>query len=158
MNNKLGKTLILVAASLILLTGAFSGGVVVGWVLPEGQTASLNIAPEILGENSSQNQPQIDTPENQEELFEPFWQAWNIVHDQYLVQPVDDEKLMQGAIQGMLDSLGDPYTSYMDPVEYEQQQAPLQGEYEGIGVWVDTSGDYLIIISPIPNTPAEEAG
>jgi len=46
----------------------------------------------------------------------------------------------------------------MDPVEYTEQQTPLSGEYEGIGVWVDTSGDYLTVISPIPNTPAEEAG
>lgn len=161
MNNKTGKILLILVAGGILLTGAFSGGVIVGWALPQAQIAGIELAPETLIENPpSETEATLDTEgqETREELFQPFWQAWNIVHDQYLEQPVDDESLMQGAIRGMLDSLGDPYTSYMDPIQYEQQQAPLNGEYEGIGVWIDTSGDYLTIISPIPHTPAEEAG
>jgi carboxyl-terminal processing protease len=92
------------------------------------------------------------------ELFLPFFEAWDIVHEQYVDQPVDDVEMMHGAISGMLESLGDPHTSYMDPDEYQQQNAPLQGEYTGIGAWVDTSGKFLIIISPMPNSPAEEAG
>jgi carboxyl-terminal processing protease len=91
-------------------------------------------------------------------LFQPFYQAWNIVHDQYLEQPVDDTALMQGAIKGMMDSLGDPYTGYMDPEEYRLQNTPLQGEYTGIGAYVDTSGDTLVFISPMPDSPAEAAG
>lgn len=93
-----------------------------------------------------------------EELFQPFYQAWNIIQTQYLEQPVDDVALMQGAIRGMVDSLGDPYTAYMDQEEYLEQNAPLQGEYTGIGAWVDTSGDALVFISPMPGSPAEEAG
>ncbi|HEY60958.1 MAG TPA: S41 family peptidase [Anaerolineae bacterium] len=92
------------------------------------------------------------------ELFIPVFEAWDIVHEQYVDQPVDDIEMMHGAISGMLESLGDPHTSYMDPDEYQQQNAPLQGEYTGIGAWVDTSGKFLIIISPMPNSPAEEAG
>jgi carboxyl-terminal processing protease len=92
------------------------------------------------------------------ELFRPFFQAWDIVHNQYLEQPVDDTLLMQGAIKGMMDSLGDPYTGYMDPEEYRLQNTPLQGEYTGIGAYVDTSGDALIFISPMPGSPAEAAG
>lgn len=92
------------------------------------------------------------------ELFDPYVQAWEIVHDQYLNQPVDDTGLMRGSIRGMMNSLEDPYSAYMDPQEYEILNTPLQGEYTGIGAWVDTSGDYLIIISPMPDSPAEEAG
>jgi carboxyl-terminal processing protease len=92
------------------------------------------------------------------ELFVPFWQTWDLVHAEYVDQPVDNVKLMQGAISGMLDSLGDPHTSYMNPSEYQQINAPLEGTYEGIGAWVDTTGDYLTIISPMPGSPAEEAG
>jgi carboxyl-terminal processing protease len=91
-------------------------------------------------------------------LFKPFIQAWEIVHDQYLDQPVDDTKLMRGAIRGMMDSLGDPYSSYLDPDEFKEQNSPLEGEYTGIGAWVDTSGELLIIISSMPNSPAEKAG
>ncbi len=145
---------------LLLLAGSFAGGIIVGWALPKDQTASAMLPPSISNEANpaSETTSDVENQESREALFEPFWQTWDIVHDKYLVQPVDDTLLMQGAIRGMLDSLGDPYTSYMDPVEYQEQQTPLDGEYEGIGVWVDTSGEYLTIISPIPDTPAEEAG
>jgi carboxyl-terminal processing protease len=98
------------------------------------------------------------TPDNsKDELFKPFWEAWQLVHEQYLVQPVDDEKMMQGAIRGMMDSLGDPHSAYMDPVEYSDAQAPLEG-YSGIGAWVNTEGEYLTITGPMKGSPAEAAG
>ncbi len=98
------------------------------------------------------------TPEDLEPLFKPFWEAWKIVHDRYVDQPLDDAVLMQGAIQGMLDSLGDPYTSYLDPNTYFQLDSQLDGGYQGIGAWVDTDTEYLTIISPMPDSPAERAG
>jgi carboxyl-terminal processing protease len=58
----------------------------------------------------------------------------------------------------MLASLGDIHTAYMTPDEYQQATAPLSGEYEGIGAYVDASGKYLTIVSPMPNSPAEQAG
>jgi carboxyl-terminal processing protease len=58
----------------------------------------------------------------------------------------------------MMDALGDEHSSYMDPKSYEDANAGLAGEYEGIGAWVDTTADYLTIISPIPGSPADRAG
>ena len=101
---------------------------------------------------------QITDDKDLNELFEPFFQAWSIVHDQFLNQPVDDVKMMQGAIRGLMDSLDDPYTAYMDPEEYRTQNTPLQGEYTGIGAWVDTTGEYLVILSPMPDSPSEKVG
>ncbi len=98
------------------------------------------------------------TPATLQELFEPFWEAWRLVHRLYVEQPVNDLDLMRGAIRGMLQALGDPYTGYMTPEEFQDAQAPLEGEYEGIGAWVDVTAQYLTIISPIPGSPAEEAG
>lgn len=94
---------------------------------------------------------------NTEQLFKPFWQAWQIVHDQYLVQPVNDEQLMQGSIRGMLDSLGDSHTAYLSPSEYIDATAQLEG-YSGIGAWVNTEGEYLTITEPMSGSPAEAAG
>jgi carboxyl-terminal processing protease len=91
-------------------------------------------------------------------LFAPFWEAWNVVHNQFVDQPVDDVKLMQGAIRGMMDSLGDKQTFYMEPQLYENETSSLQGAYEGIGAYVDTQGDYLTITSAIAGSPAELAG
>ncbi len=95
-----------------------------------------------------------------DELFNPFWEAWDIVNEYYVDQPLDQEVLMRGAIQGMLDAVGDQYTSYMDPVTSEEYSAHLKGgeEYEGIGAWVDISKDYLTIIAPFPDSPADQAG
>ncbi len=107
---------------------------------------------------ASTNTSEVITPTiSTDELFKPFWEAWQIVHDEYLVQPVDDEKMMQGAIRGMMDSLGDPHSGYMNPVEYSDATAPLEG-YSGIGAWVNTEGQYLTITEPMKDSPAETAG
>jgi carboxyl-terminal processing protease len=59
----------------------------------------------------------------------------------------------------MLNALGDQHTSYMDPETYERVNTELTGEeYGGIGAWVDPRGEFLTIISPMPGSPAENAG
>ena len=70
----------------------------------------------------------------------------------------DPELLAQAAIEAMLDALGDPYTSFLDPDEYELYAENSQGKFEGIGARVDLVDSRLTIIEPIPNTPAERAG
>jgi carboxyl-terminal processing protease len=102
--------------------------------------------------------PSGETPEEYQELFAPFWETWDIVHEEYVDQPVDDLALMRGAIEGMLEALGDKHTSYMTPEEFQQANESLEGEYEGIGAWVDIAGDYVEIISPMKDSPAAEAG
>jgi carboxyl-terminal processing protease len=94
------------------------------------------------------------TPEDLETLFIPFWKNWALTH------MINDQELVQGAISGMLNSLGDPHTSYMDPEDYREATTTFEGEeeYEGIGAWVDVSKDYLTIITPFPDSPAEESG
>lgn len=140
--------------ALVLLAGSFAGGLIVGWGLPNSGKNNIGFSlPGFAPQAASTSETT-----SRESLFAPFWQTWDIVHDQYVEQPVDDTKMMQGAIRGMLESLGDPHTSYMDPDQYRQQNMPLQGEYEGIGAWVDITGAYLKIVSPMPGSPAEKAG
>jgi carboxyl-terminal processing protease len=108
---------------------------------------------------SGTNPTTTDTnPKDLESLFKPFWESWELVHKQYIDQPIDDELLMRGAIRGMLEALGDPHTYYMDSQEYDQTAMKLEGNYDGIGAWVDPQGEYLTIISPMPDSPAEKAG
>jgi carboxyl-terminal processing protease len=90
--------------------------------------------------------------------FTPFWEAWDIVHKYYVDQPVDDTLLIQGAIRGMIDALGDQHSSYQDPKQYEDFNLDISGEYEGIGAYVNTEGEYLTITDPMPDSPAEKAG
>lgn len=156
MRSRVFITLLAVAVVAIMIAGACSAGFIAGRLSPSPDQW-LTWLPDI-GTQTPQEE-QAGTPADLTELFIPFWQAWELVHKQYVDQPVDDEILMRGAIRGMLDSLGDPHTSYLEPEQYQQLNAQLQGDdtYEGIGAWVDPTADYLTIIGPIPGSPAEEA-
>ena len=143
---------------IILLTSAFSAGLLVGHYVPA--TGDLPVIRDLLPVTAPpvEETQQTATPDELETLFTPFWEAWNIVHEMYVDQPVDDLTLMRGAIRGMMDAVGDKQTFYMDPLVYESATSELAGEYEGIGAYVDTEGEYLTIISPIEGSPAQAAG
>lgn len=155
MSSRLARNLLIALVAAILLLGSFSGGVLVGWILPKSSASAQNIE---LNPPTRQETDAPKNPSDLDETFAPFWEAWDLVHSLYVDQPVNDNELMRGAIRGMLDALGDPHTSYMSPDEYTQANSSLQGEYEGIGAVVDITGEYLKIISPMPNSPAEKAG
>jgi carboxyl-terminal processing protease len=166
------KILIIGGAALIVLllvVGSFSAGLLVGGEISDGETpqasasSAVSTASTILQESIEDllqtSPPQAtSTPPELEDLFAPFWQSWDLVHNLYIDQPVNEELMMQGAIKGMMDSLGDQHSSYMDPDQYRQANVDIEGSYEGIGAWVDATRDYLTIMSPMPGSPAEEAG
>jgi carboxyl-terminal processing protease len=153
--NKSLKIILGIIVGLILLAGAFSGGFLAGHFLPTTIGLPGVIPPTV---SSPSPEAQTATPSELQTLFQPFWETWKLVHENYVDQPVDDVKLMRGAINGMLASLGDQHTSYMDPSEYQQANTSLSGEYEGIGAYVDTTTEFLTVISPISGSPAEAAG
>lgn len=130
-----------------------AGGFVAGYTTARGGLPVLALA--APGEANSQT---TGTPADLQSEFAPFWEAWNIVHEKYVDQPVDDTALMRGAISGMVRALDDPHSSYMDPLTFEAAQTQLSGELEGIGAIVEQAGDYVRIISPLPGSPAEAAG
>lgn len=99
-----------------------------------------------------------NTPQDAFDAFLPFWQIWNKLDYVSLPEEVDQTALMRKALQGMVEALDDPYTNYFDPELSERWNTQLSGEYEGIGAWVDVETEFLTIISPIKNTPAERAG
>jgi carboxyl-terminal processing protease len=164
--NKTVKIVFGIFAAFILLTGSFAGGFVARHALaqtdifpgfsnnppfPDVEVLPPTITPPTSEQTSA-------TPKDLETLFVPFWEAWNIVHKDFVDQPVDDMVLMQGAIRGMLEALGEQHTFYMDPKAFESESSSLSGEYQGIGAQVDTSGEYLTIISPFEGSPAEAVG
>ncbi len=156
MASKVGKVVLGLLLGVLLGCLIFAGGVILGAAAPEVGQAALAWLPRDLHESEVTVTPA--SGDSHQALFAPFWQAWDIVHQDFVDQPVDDQSLMQGAIRGMIDALGDEQSSYMDPQEYQQANIPIEGSYEGIGAWVDTEGEFLTIISPMPGSPAEEAG
>jgi carboxyl-terminal processing protease len=156
--NNVTKIILGIFASVILLAGAFAGGLIVGHLIPATNPLPFgDVIPPVEPPTVTVEQEEA-TPSELQTLFVPFWEAWNIVHERYVDQPIDDVALMRGAIRGMMDALGDKQTFYMDPQTYEHETSSLSGEYEGIGAYVDLDGEYLTIISPIEGSPAEAIG
>jgi carboxyl-terminal processing protease len=154
--SKSAQAVLLAVLGVALLVSGFSGGFIAGHFLPLGKGSSSGaspILPVVTAPAAGSS-----TPADLGILFKPFWEAWQLIHTQFVDQPVNDTLLMQGAIRGMMDSLGDRQSSYMDPPTFEAANADLEGSYEGIGAIVDTSGPYLTVISTFPASPAETAG
>ncbi len=97
-------------------------------------------------------------PSDQDVDFGLFWEVWNTVRTQYLLRPVDGQAMLYGAIQGMVTSLGDPYTSFLPPQANESLDAALDGVYEGIGAELGLRDNKLIVVAPLDGSPAKEAG
>ena len=74
-----------------------------------------------------------------DQAFEPFWDAFSLIESRYVDQ-VEVELLVNGAIDGMVDSLGDDHSGYIRPELYERS-VDFSGEYTGIGVFIDTDED-----------------
>jgi len=112
------------------------------------------------------------TPATEEAQFQAFWDAYHNIRDRYPLGPVDQKTLVEGAIKGMVESLGDPYSSYLTSEEFRGTLRDISGEFEGIGAeigTVDATGATvdcatfgpncrLVIVSPIEGSPAAKAG
>jgi carboxyl-terminal processing protease len=155
--NKTLKYIFVVLVVIVVGLGSFAGGFVTGHMIPLGSIPGIP-EPVTLAPPTTSPEQQSATPSEFQVLFSPFWEAWNLVHENYVDQPVDDIALMRGAISGMMNALGDQHSSYMDPKDFADANSSLEGEYEGIGAFVDTTTEYLTITSPIPGSPAERAG
>ncbi len=149
--------ILIILALFVITIGATMAGFYAGRVSAGSQESSFMIMP---GDTPRvESLPNSAPDQKVNELFAPFWQTWRLIHEQYVEQPVDDVKLMRGAIQGMINALGDEHSSYIDPESLETFQAQITGtEYEGIGAYVDTTREYLTIIAPMMGSPAEKAG
>jgi len=111
------------------------------------------------------------TPVSEDEAFRPFWDTYHTITDRYAGGDVDRDAIVQGAIRGMIDALGDPYSSYLTSQEYRESLQGISGEFEGIGAEIATQAAdgtqgcatlgpdcRLVIIAPLAGSPAEKAG
>jgi carboxyl-terminal processing protease len=85
-----------------------------------------------------------------------FGEVFERIRDNY-VEPADEEKLIEAAVNGMLTSL-DPHSSYMNPKDYQDMQVQTKGEFGGLGIQVTMEEGLVKVISPVDGSPAAEAG
>lgn len=91
--------------------------------------------------------------------FSEFWRAWVVLREKYAGDAVfDNQEAVYGAIDGMVRSLGDPYTTFFPPKEKEIFDADVKGEFSGIGAEIGMRKEILTIIAPLKDSPAERAG
>jgi carboxyl-terminal processing protease len=148
MRKKAVETVIAVIAAVALVLSGFWLGWASGRQYP--QNIVVNGVANVNG-NSSTTAPAD---------FGTFWQAWQDINDLYLRNPsTTNEEKVQGAINGMVTSLGDPYTEYFPPAGNTQFQQDITGDFGGIGAELDiNSSGQLVILAPLAGTPAAAAG
>ncbi|CAM4277960.1 S41 family peptidase [Paenibacillus typhae] len=83
--------------------------------------------------------------------------ALNLIEDNYY-DTVDRDKLIDGAVNGMMEALGDPYSNYMGKETAEKFEESIEGSFSGIGAEVSSDNGKVVVVSPIKGAPAEKAG
>lgn len=135
----------------ILLCLSFYGGTLYS-KLTSAKTKKPVAIEDILLKSHDKDQPQnVD--------FSLFWEAWNLLNEKYVdTSKLDQQKMIYGAISGMVKALGDPFSSFMTPEESQAFSKDLEGTFEGIGVEIGMKNDILTVISPLEGSPASTAG
>lgn len=95
---------------------------------------------------------------SEEVSFNQFWEVWDIVKEKYVDQPVSDVDLFYGAMEGMVAGLGDQNSVYFSPEKAREFAKDLSGEFEGIGAEISLRDGQLVVVAPLPGSPAELAG
>jgi carboxyl-terminal processing protease len=90
--------------------------------------------------------------------FGVFWEAWHIVQDKFYGSIPDDSAPVYGAIEGALGTLNDPYTIFVEPQPRALEKAELEGQFGGIGAYVSRGPEGQVILAPMVDSPAEQAG
>ncbi|MDV6377118.1 S41 family peptidase [Sporosarcina sp. GW1-11] len=94
---------------------------------------------------------------NDRKEFTKLFEAYDQLKQTYF-DDVDDQVVLDGAINGMVDALGDPYSDYLNVKEAKQLNESISSSFEGIGAEIQESNGYISIVSPIKNSPAEKVG
>ncbi len=142
---------VVILTFVVFVLVAFNFGFIFG-----RQQGLRSVVPE--GEGRVTGQGEIPAHLSKNIDFNLFWDVWDLIKDQYYEQPVSETSLFYGAMDGLLEGLDDPYSTFFDPEEAAEFAEELSGSFEGIGAEIAIKDDQLQIVAPLPGTPAEQAG
>lgn len=131
--------------SLIIVIGIYYVGYAVGH---KNLVWENNYQPKVLG---------VSTDKPKDIDFSLFWDAWDILKGKY-IGVLDTQKMVYGAISGLVESSGDPYTMFMDPDDAKRFSEDLQGSFDGIGAELENKNGLLVVVAPLQDSPAEKVG
>lgn len=140
-----------IALAFILAVGTFFTGVRVGELGWFGPTTGGSFA--LFASTPGLSQSGVDLTE--------FWRVWEILDNKFTgtaTTTVSIEDRVQGAIDGLVDAYGDPYTVFLPPADTEALNEDIAGNFSGVGMEVGLRDELITVIAPLPETPAERAG
>ncbi|WP_019123304.1 S41 family peptidase [Brevibacillus massiliensis] len=143
-----GRSVFVVALVCMVASSLLTLAVVRGGSASIGTQGAVATAGNLLSLGGSQSYPKE---------FSKLFDTYQIIKKNY-VHDVPSEQLIEGAIEGMVGSLDDPYSSYMDPTAAEEFNTSLHSSFEGIGAEVTLKNGRVTIVSPFKGSPAELAG
>lgn len=156
--HKIFRKLALVFLVLFLMLASFEVGL---YVASKNEIFKQIVSQEIvymgklLGKYSEVKPDRIGQDVN----FDLFWDVWDSLKKNYVdKEELNEKKMFYGALHGLVGSLGDPYTVFMDPKVSQDFSDDLAGTFEGIGAEIGIKNNILTIIAPLPDMPAEKAG
>lgn len=142
------KKFLIAAASVLVIGAVFVSGVFFGF---NNRPAVSSIIGLINKESDIPAEKKID--------FSPFWETWKIIDDKYVSEDgPENQAKVWGAIQGLVSSLGDPYSVFLPPEETKMFESDISGNFEGVGMEIGIRDKILTVIAPLKGTPAEKAG
>ena len=139
---------------LLIITIVFSSGILLGSSLNNKGNKPTK---EIIKETSIELSDIFSNSEKINSLL--FRELWDIIHNNYFDQNnIVDEELFYGSLSGMIAALGDPYSMFLNPDNTEKLTQELDGTFYGIGAEIGKRKGLLVIIAPLPDSPADRAG
>ena len=138
---------ILIVSIILSLALGFWGGF---WLRPESANNSLKEIKKLIN---------LEAGKPSEVDFSLFWKVYSDLQEKYVdSSKLEPEKVLYGAIGGMVNSIGDPYTTFFEPENSKKFQEEISGSFGGVGIEIGKRNDILTVIAPLKDTPAYKAG
>ncbi|MEK7661909.1 MAG: S41 family peptidase [Patescibacteria group bacterium] len=144
------KRVSLVLSFLLVAGASFGAGTVVG-------EKRLPVIGNVIGISNKEPESVIVAPGTD---FKAFWSAWSALSNKFVTfkkAPTDQEKVW-GAIAGLAQSFGDPYTVFFPPQDLKNFEASINGEFQGVGMEIGLRDRVITVVAPLKDTPAYRAG
>ncbi|HEY1015269.1 MAG TPA: S41 family peptidase [Herpetosiphonaceae bacterium] len=155
----LGTLLGWVGALILVIGASLGGGFFLGREYQRRNPDTVAVSSSLDSANLAAGRPVGSASQGDlDEQFKVFWEVWDLVGKEfYHTEPINQQKMVYGAIRGMLQSLGDDFTGFQEPEAAERSREDMQGAFEGIGAYVEFKDGQVLIVSPIEGSPAERA-
>lgn len=148
--NKNFKKIVEIILGILIISGVFLlgflNGTRWGW-----QTHLPPIFEKIANREKPANLPPAD--------MKIFWDTWRVITEKYVYRDkLDTQKMIEGATKGLVNSLNDPFSEFLTPEENKALNEELNGEFFGVGMEIAKKDNNIVVVSPLPDSPAEKAG